>query len=319
MNSASISGTEMVSFFSQEPEEAFVKHVWSLVFALSLILAAAGVAAATDYPVTVTDDLGREVTLTDAPARVVAMIPSHTETVCAIAGCDVLVGVDEFSNFPAEVADLPRLGNGFSPNIEAIVALEPDLVLVDEYSGLAEALAPLGLVVFAGTPQTLGETFDMFATIGVLLDHESEAALLSGRIRGQIRGVGTQLSGVVEPTVYYELDATPYSVGPESFLGQVIAAAGGENIVPAELGAFPQLDPEFVISQDPEAIVLADAPYGESLQTLRARPGWNSIDAVQQGRVLELDQSEVDMLNRAGPRLGDAVLMLARWLHPGRF
>lgn len=288
-------------------------------FAVMLIVVVLGLALATDYPVTVTDDLGRAVTVDAAPTRIVAMIPSHTETVCTIGSCELLVGVDDFSNYPAEAAELPRLGSGFSPNIEAIVALEPDLVLVDEYSGLAEALEPLGIVVFAGTPQTLAETYDLFATIGLLLDRESEAAVLAGRIQGQIRGVEARLEGVDRPTVYFELDATPYSVGPESFIGQIIAAAGGENIVPTELGDFPQLDPEFVISRDPETIVLADAPFGESQETLSTRPGWSSMEALQAGRVLELDQSEVDMINRAGPRLGDAVILLARWLHPGRF
>ena len=276
-------------------------------------------AVATEYPVTVVDDLGREVTLERAPTRVVTMIPSHTETVCAIAGCDLLVGVDQFSNHPSEVADLPSLGSGFSPNVEAIVALEPDLVLVDEYSGLAEALTPFGIPVFAGTPQTLADTYQLFATIGLLLDAEDAAALVAGRVRGQIAGVAERVAGAPAPAVYYELDATPYSVGPGSFLGQMIAAAGGDNIVPAELGDFPQLDPEFVVAQDPDIVLLADAPYGESLATLRERPGWSSIDAVADGAVIEMTQAEVDLLNRAGPRLGDAILLLARWLHPGRF
>lgn len=297
----------------------FIGSILALASLCVLLGGAFTTAFATEYPLTVTDDLGREVTLQAAPLRVVSMIPSHTETVCAIAGCDVLVGVDQFSNFPAEVGGLPQLGSGFSPNIEAIVALEPDLVLVDEYSGLADALAPLGLTVYAGTPQTLSETYELFETLGAMLDSENEAAVLVGSVQGKIRGVAARVADAQEPSVYYELDATPYSVGPESFIGQLIDAAGGNNIVPAELGDFPQLDPEFVIQADPEVIVLADAPYGESIETLQERPGWSSVDAVQSGRVLELGQAEVDALSRPGPRLGDAVLFLARWLHPGRF
>lgn len=284
-----------------------------------IVLLALGFATATDYPVTVVDDLGREVTLHAPPERVVAMMPSHTESVCAIAGCHLLVGVDEFSNHPADVADLPHLGSGFSPNLEALVALEPDLVLVDEYSGIADSLEPLGIPVFAGTPQTIEETYALFETLGRLLDQEASASLLAGRVQGQIAGVASRVRGAPEPSVYYELDATPYTVGPGSFIGQLIAAAAGANIVPSELGDFPQVDPEFVIAADPEAIVLADAPYGESLASLRSRAGWDAIAAVEAGRVLELTQAEVDLLNRAGPRLGEAVLLLARWLHPGRF
>ena len=294
-------------------------HLRTFTLLMAALLSACLWAAATEYPVTVVDDLGREVTLERAPTRVVTMIPSHTETVCAIAGCELLVGVDQFSNHPPAVTDLPSLGSGFSPNVEALVALEPDLVLVDEYSGLAEALAPFGIPVFAGTPQTLSETYQLFAVIGLLLDAEDAAALVAGRVQGEIAGVAERVAGAPEPTVYYELDATPYSVGPGSFLGQMIAAAGGSNIVPAELGDFPQLDPEFVVAQDPDIVLLADAPYGESLATLRDRPGWSSIDAVADGDVIELTQAEVDLLNRAGPRLGEAILLLARWLHPGRF
>lgn len=286
---------------------------------ITLVAILASLAMATDYPVTVVDDLGRDVTLQQAPQRVVTMIPSHTETVCALAGCGVLVGIDQFSNAPAEVAELPQLGSGFNPNIEALVALEPDLVLVDEYSGLAEALEPFDIPVFAGTPQTLEETYALFTTLGRLLDAEDAAALLVGRVSGQLAGVAERVAGVTEPDVYFEIDATPYSVGPGSFIGQLIAAAGGANIVPAELGDFPQLDPEFVVAADPFIILLADAPYGESLATLTARPGWTSIEAVASGRVIEMTQEQVDIVNRAGPRLGEAVLLLARWLHPGRF
>lgn len=306
-------------FFAQEPEEAFVNSVNARTVLIALVATLASLALATDYPVTVVDDLGRDVTLQQAPQRVVAMIPSHTETVCALAGCGVLVGVDQFSNFPAEVSELPQLGSGFNPNVEALVALDPDLVLVDEYSGLAEALEPFDIPVFAGTPQTLEETYALFETFGTLLAAEDVAALLVGRVRGQLAGVATRVAGVSEPEIYFEIDATPYSVGPGSFIGQLIAAAGGANIVPAELGDFPQLDPEYVVAANPEVILLADAPYGESLATLRARPGWASIEAVASGRVIEMTQAQVDIVNRAGPRLGEAVVLLARWLHPGRF
>ena len=290
----------------------------TLALWIALSIAPSGATAA-QFPVTVTDDLGRTVTLDDPPERIVAMIPSHTETVCALDACDLLVGVDQFSTYPGEVADLPRLGSGFSPDLEALVALEPDLVLVDEYSGLADALAGLGIPVYAGTPQSFDETYDTFGELGLLLDREAQAALLSGRVEGEIAAAAERVAGAERPTVYYEVDATPYSAGPNSFIGQVISAAGGANIVPEALGDFPQLDPEFVIAADPERVVLADAPFGESVGTLRERPGWGAIDAVESGLVLELTQPEVDLLNRAGPRLGEAVLFLARWLHPDRF
>ncbi|MBA2667242.1 MAG: ABC transporter substrate-binding protein [Trueperaceae bacterium] len=267
----------------------------------------------------VVDDLGRTVTLDRPPLRIVTMVPSHTEAVCALGRCDALVGRDTFSNFPPTVLALPDLGSAFSPDLEALVALEPDLVLVDEFSGIAEALAPFGIAVYAGTPQSFEEIFELFERLGRLLDARTEAAVLEGRIRGEIAAIKAITAGASAPSVYYELDASPYSVGPDGFIGTLIAFAGGDNIVTADLGDFPLLDPEYVVASDPELIVLADAPYGESIETLRARAGWSGLQAVVDGRVFELDAAQVDVISRAGPRVADGVALLARLFHPDRF
>ncbi|HEX7002848.1 MAG TPA: ABC transporter substrate-binding protein [Trueperaceae bacterium] len=286
------------------------------VIGISLLLALIGLAAAVAYPLTVVDDLGREVVLDEEPRRIVSMIPSSTETVCALGACDLLVGVDQFSNHPQAVASLPRLGSAFSPNIEALVALEPDLVLADEYSGIAGMLEELGITVYAGTPQTLEETFESFETLGRLLDRETEAALLRGRLLGEIEEVQRRVSELPSPSVYFEVDATPYSVGPGSYVDELIALAGGENIIGEGFAQFPQVDPEYIVAQDPDVIVLADAPFGVTSGSLAARPGWSSIDAVRDGRVMELTSEQVDAVSRAGPRVAEAVRLLAAFFHP---
>ena len=258
----------------------------------------------------VIDDLGREVLLDEVPRRIVAMVPTHTETVCALGTCDRLVGVDTFSNVPAEVSALPDLGSAFDADLEALIALEPDLVLTDEYSGLAEALAPLGIPVYAGTPQTVAEVWSTTEALADLLGLESEAALLIGTAQGRVAALSASVAGSPAPRVFVELDATPYSVGPGSYLGELLTLAGADNIVPAGLGDFPQVDPELVVAEDPEVVILLDAPFGESAETVAARPGWGSIAAVQDGAVIELDQAGVDLLTRAGPRLADALELL---------
>lgn len=287
------------------------------IAAIALALVSGTVSAAA--PVVVVDDLGREVRLAAAPQRIVSLVPSHTETVCALGACDRLVGRDAWSDHPRSVLALPDLGSAFAPDLEAIVALRPDLVLVDEYSGAVEALAPLGLVVFAGTPQRLEEVFDMVDRLGRLLGAATEAALLQGRLRGELDGVAAVVAGRPRPTVFYEIDPSPYSVGPDGFIGTLIELAGGANVVPPELGDFPLVDPEFVVAADPQVIVLADAPYGIDLAALRARPGWSSIAAVREGRVFELTQAQSDVLSRPGPRVGEALMLLARLFHPGAF
>ena len=283
----------------------------TLVFVAALVLV--GFAAASE---TVVDDLGRPVILERPAQRIVSMVPSHTEAVCALERCDALVGRDTFSNHPARVVDLPDLGSAFSPDLEALIALEPDLVLVDEYSGLAQALAPFGIAVYAGTPQQLEHVFVLFERLGRLLDARTEAAALTAAVRARIDAVAARTAPLEATSVYYELDASPYSVGPDGFIGTLIALAGGDNIVGAELGEFPLLDPEYIVAADPHVIILGDAPYGESLETLRARPGWSDLSAVAHGRVVELTAEQVDMISRPGPRLGEAVELLARILHP---
>lgn len=274
-----------------------------------------GFATATDYPYTVTDDLGFEVTLSAEPERVIAMIPSHTETLCAVDACDKLVGVDEYSNFPASIADLPKLGSAFSPNLEAIVALEPDLVLTDESSDLAQALRQAGVPVYAGTAQTFDEVFDKFEVLGALVNRETEAALLSGRVEGGIRAISERASSLTPTPVYYEIDPTPYSVGPDSFIGTLLSRAGGANIVGADLGDFPQLDPEYVVAADPEVIIISERDAG----ALPERPGWADITAVQNGRVVPTDSTLDDAISRPGPRMVEAVRFFARALHPEVF
>jgi iron complex transport system substrate-binding protein len=159
------------------------------------------------------------------------------------------------------------------------------------------------------------EVWEIVAEVAALLDRRAAGALLIGRAEGRVEA----LSETAErdgPRVFVELDATPYSVGPRSYLGQLLRRAGARNVVPADLGDFPQVDPELVIEADPEVILLLDAPFGESLETLAARPGWAGIDAVRSGRVIELTQDQVDLLTRPGPRLPEALALLLDLLAP---
>lgn len=304
------------SYRSLPPVPSAARALRALQVALATLVALTTAVGSAQGPVV--DDLGRTVELAAPAQRVVAMIPSHTETVCALGACDRLVGVDTFSDHPAEVEDLPDLGNAFEADLEALIALEPDLVLSDEYSGLAEALVPLGIPVYAGTPQTAEEVWEVTAEVASLLGLEAEAALLIGRARGRVAVLAERAEGLPAPSVFVELDATPYSVGPGSYLGELLSLAGADNVVPAELGAFPQVDPELVIASDPDVILLLDAPYGVSAASVAARPGWSSLSAVERGSVLELDQGQVNLLTRAGPRLPDALEALLELLAPER-
>jgi len=282
-------------------------------FLILSTLALLSSAAATKYPLTVKDDLGRTVTLGSEPKRIIAMLPSHTETLVAIGAGDRLIAVDQYSNYPKNVTDkLPRVGSGYQPDIEAILALKPDLVLADESSGsrLTEKLAAVGLTVYGGTAQTYNEVFQKIGVLGKLTNREVGATRLITSMRTDLNALQKSVAGLPKVSTYYEIDPSPYSVGPNSFIGTLIAKAGGQTIVPARLGDFPKLDPELIVKANPRVMV------GLSLDDAKKRPGWAGLQAVKGGRVFQPTAEESDALVRPGPRLPQALRALIRFLHP---
>jgi iron complex transport system substrate-binding protein len=274
---------------------------------------------AAGWPVTVTDDLGREVQLQQPPERIVSLLASHTEAVAALGALELLVAVDDYSDWPAGAAALPTVGNGYQPNIEAIVQLQPDLVLVDQFSGVEQALAGLGMTVYAGSPQSYGEIFAFNEQLGLLLGRSGQAGQLNAQLQADIHELQLLSSGEPPVSVFVELDPTPFSAGPGSYIGTLLELLGGVNILPASLGDWPQVEPEFVISADPQMILLLDAPFGETAADVAARPGWAALQAVTGGRVEELPEDQVNALSRPGPRVAYAAAVLAQRLHPEAF
>ena len=282
----------------------------------ALLLAATTSAAATTYPLTLTDDLGRRVILRAEPRRVVSVLPSTTETLCALGLCERLVGVDDYSDFPASVSKLPKVGGLYNPNIEAMVALKPDLVVVSKYGKLAESLAAAGITVLAINPETYDEVFSKTLVLGRVMNREAQAKTLVIQMRRDIAKIEILTKNAVrKPTAYYEVDPTPYTVGPNSFIGVLLGKAGAVNIIPASLGDFPKISPELVVQQNPQLIL------GVDLATARARPGWANIAAVKSGRVTAIVPGSAldNLLTRPGPRLPLALAALAKIDHPEMF
>lgn len=275
-------------------------------------------ALATSYPLVVADDLGRTVTLSAEPQRIVVMLPSATETLCAVGACDRIVATDDYSNWPPEVADKPKAGGLYNPNVELIASFEPDLVVTSKYGKLTEALEQLGFTVYAVNTQTFEDIFRTARTLGELVNREAEAEALVARINREVYALESQAAKAKgRPTVYYEIDATPYTVGPGSFIGVLIAKARGVNVIPAELGLFPKISPELVVEKNPEVIVLGDAPYGVTAAKIAERPGWAAVRAVKDGRICELTKEQTDVVHRPGPRVAEGLRVLIDCFHPG--
>ena len=281
---------------------------------LTLLGSLHGQAQATTYPYTLTDDLGRKVTIKAEPKRVVSMLPSTTETVYALGACERLVGVDTYSDFPVQVGNLPKMGGLYDPNIEAIVAQKPDLVVVSKYGKMEGPLTQAGLTVVAVNPETYDDVFNKTFLLGKILNREAQARVLVTNLKRDIARIEILTKNAVrKPTVYFEVDPAPYSVGPKSFMGVLIEKAGGRNIIPASLGDFPKIDPELVVKANPQLML------GLTLDEARKRPGWAGLQAVKAGRVQAVPTELNTMLGRPGPRLALALQGLARLLHPELF
>lgn len=258
--------------------------------------------------VTVVDDRGHRVELPAPPQRIVSLLPSLTETVCALQACARLVGTDRFSNWPASVVALPKLGGLEDTQIERIVALKPDLVLSGSSSRAIDRLEALGLRVVALEPKGLKDTQRVIDKIAAVLGDPAAGPVLWQRMNARIdiaaARVPTALRG---KKVYFEVATAPYAAGEVSFVGETLARLGMGNVVPPALGPFPKLNPEYVVRAQPDIVMAAATALAE----MPARPGWNGLRALRDKRSCGFPTERWDVLIRPGPRLADAADILA--------
>ena len=260
--------------------------------------------------VQLTDDRGRTVTLAQPPRRIVSLLPSLTESVCALGQCARLVGVDRYSNWPDSIASLPRVGGGLDPSIEAVVALRPDVVLMATSSRGAARLEALGVTVVALEPKTHANVQRVLGTLGQLLA-VPDAQQVWRTIDASVSAAAQSLPATVRGTrVYYEVSRGPYGAGSSSFIGETLTRLGVQNIVSAQLGPFPKLNPEYVVRANPDLIMVG----ARSAAGLAERPGWAGIRAVREQRICEFGAEHTDVLVRPGPRMAEAARLMAQCL-----
>jgi iron complex transport system substrate-binding protein len=273
---------------------------------------------------TVTDGLGHEVTLNGPAQHVVSLAPSNTEILFAIGAGDQVVGRDELSDFPEEAKKVTDIGATFDAlNTEQIVSLKPDLVLAAEINTPEQVkqLEDLGLTVYyLKNPLTLEEMYGNLEIVAQLTGHMEEAATLIESLKARVAAVDEKIAPISSrPNVFYELDATdpakPYTAGKGTFITQLIERAGGNNIA-SDLDGYPQMSLEQVVAADPAVIILGDARYGVSPESIAQRPGWENLSAVKNGKVVPFND---DLVSRPGPRLVDALEELAKLLRPELF
>lgn len=268
-----------------------------------LLLACPWALAATQ----VVDDRGQRSQWERPPARIVSLLPSVTESVCALGDCDRLVGVDDYSNWPARAASLPHVGGLEDANVERIVSLRPDVVLLSRSARVTERLEALGLRVLAFEPDSLPDLQRVLGQLGALLGREAQAQALWRDMNAGVDKVAKSMPPEVRGMrVYFEVASTPYAASESSFIGQVLSRLAVANVVPASMGPFPKLNPEFVVKADPQVIMLGD----RNTVPLSARPGWQGIDAMRHGRVCVFTPAQGDALVRPGPRMAEAAQIM---------
>ena len=278
--------------------------------------AAAPTASAAAFPVTLSDFQSRSVTVQARPLRIVSIGPSITEFLFALGAGPRVVGVDDFSDEPAAAKAVEKVG-GFKVNLEKVVALRPDLVLSVKFSdGTIEKLTSAGLLVLVVDPQTAGDVARTATLLGRAVGAEGDA--LARDIQRKVDEVRAKTAAATaKPRVYHEIDASDptkiFTVGPGSFINDLIEIAGGTNVAAKATSAYPQLSAEEILRADPEVIVLAAADYSAKPDQVAARAGWSAITAVKNKRFGSIAPSLID---RPGPRVGEAADAYARIVHP---
>jgi iron complex transport system substrate-binding protein len=203
------------------------------------------------------------------------------------------------------------VGGGIDPNIEAIVALKPDLVLLAVSTQGSERLHALGLSVVALEPKTHADVKRVLEQVGQILG-VADAPRVWQAIESSMQAVAQSLPQSVKMTrVYFEVNRAPYAASEASFIGETLTRLGAKNIVPAKLGPFPLLNPEFVVRADPDVIMVGDINFAG----MEGRPGWDKLRAIKAKRVCIYTSAESDMLVRPGPRMADGARLMAQCLN----
>jgi iron complex transport system substrate-binding protein len=270
--------------------------------------------------VAVIDDYGRTIEIRGIPTRIVTVAPTPTELVFAVGAGSLVVGVDDYSDYPAEVNDLTKVGN-IELNIEVILALKPDLIISGDLVPLAQLqqLEDQGIPYIILAARSIDDVYNDIRLVGFITGHVSEASALVDQLEQRVSAVTakTLADNATKPRTYVEFYPS-WTYGPGSFGDDLIRLAGGNNIASKTSSEYVPVTDEFVIAQDPEIIVYTVGTNynGTTPETIAARPGWSELSAVTTDKVFSIDDN---LISRYGPRIVDGLEALAAILHPEMF
>jgi iron complex transport system substrate-binding protein len=272
-----------------------------------------------DKAFTIVDDYGRAVTIDGIPQRIVSVAPTPTEILFAVGAGGQVVGVDDYSDYPAAAANLSKVGS-YTLNTEAIIALQPDLIVASDLVPRAqlEQLASQGIPYVLFADRTIEDVFKTIRLAGVITGHVSEADAVATALSDRVDAVKakTLAPNVTTPKVYVEYYPM-WTYGPGSFGDDLIAIAGGINVAHNASSEYPEVTSEYVIAQNPEVIVYTTGVMSTTTKdSIISRPGWENISAVETDHIYSIDDN---LLSRYGPRVVDGLEQLAAIIHPELF
>jgi len=288
---------------------------------LVTVACATGDSSAPTGSIEITDQAGRVVTLDAIPQRIVSLAPSNTEILFALGLNDSIVGVTDWCDYPPEALEKDSIGDFYPPNIEAIVAMEPDLVVAanihkDEYVPQMESL---GLKVIVLDPKTVDEVIDAIAIAGEATGTEDAASQLAEDMQARIDDVQSLVSGLSEeeiPRVFYVIWHDPLmTVGNDTLQDEVIQLAGGQNIFD-DLSGYPVVDLETILDRDPQVIIVGsghDVEQDATFQWVQNEARLRDTEAAREGMIFKID---ADLVDRPGPRIVDGIEEMLRLIHP---
>lgn len=274
----------------------------------------------TEFPLKVRDDAKRTVIIPRLPQRIISTAPANTEILFALGLGDKVVGVTTWCNYPKDATKKEKIGDFQNPNIEKILSLKPDLVVATGgiQIPLVEKLQQLGVTVYVIDPKTIEDVITTIYKIGHITGQDKIAKDLGFSLKLRISTVVSKVQKAQQkPKVFFELWHEPLmSVGPGSFVDDLIRKAGGINIAGNARTPYPIFSLEELIKEDPDIIIGAASSMGTGPSNISTRPGWSSLKAIKTGKVFTIDD---DIIFRSGPRLVDALEIIAKYLHPEIF
>ena len=254
-------------------------------------------AEGTQYPLEVTDGLGNTVTLSKEPETIVSLAPNVTEVLFALGLGDKIVGTSEFSDYPAEAAEIPTVGGAMGFDMEKITELAPDLIVTNGVvEGLADTATHAEIAVAGYYPQSMEQVQEQILQIGEIANKQVEAQAIVANMKERT-------------------EADPLMVaGKGSFINEMIILAGGEDVA-GEAEPYSNYDVEQLVAADPDIYLINDGDPNVSPEILAERPGYDGLSALENDRVLTIN---ADLISRPGPRLIDGLEAVADLLHPDR-